>query len=95
VPLRLTAAMLMLDSETEMEAEQTIAEIERIEHIFALPDARALSPNDSRLRIGDTTKCSLTARGFAFGSGMASVADLRLQCSNWARGRTNPHSKGR
>jgi hypothetical protein len=29
-----------------MDAEQTIAEIERLEHIFALPDARPLSPSD-------------------------------------------------
>lgn len=29
-----------------MDADQTIADIERIERIFALPDARPLSPND-------------------------------------------------
>jgi hypothetical protein len=46
MPLRLTVATLMLDSETEMDAEQTIAEIERIERIFELPDARPLGPND-------------------------------------------------
>jgi hypothetical protein len=31
----------------------------------------------SWLRIGGTTKCSGTARGFGFGSGMASVAEVR------------------
>jgi hypothetical protein len=46
VPLGLTVATLMLDSETEMDAERTIAEIERIERIFELPDARPLTPND-------------------------------------------------
>ena len=46
VPHRLTVATLMLDSEMEMDAEQTIAEIERIERIFELPDARPLGPND-------------------------------------------------
>ena len=29
-----------------MDAEETIAEIERLERIFALPDTRPLSPND-------------------------------------------------
>jgi len=29
-----------------MDAEQTIAEIERLERIFAAPDIRPLSPND-------------------------------------------------
>jgi hypothetical protein len=29
-----------------MDAEQTIADIERLERIFALPDARPLSPSD-------------------------------------------------
>jgi hypothetical protein len=29
-----------------MDADQTIAEIERLERIFALPDARPLCPND-------------------------------------------------
>jgi hypothetical protein len=29
-----------------MDAEQTIAEIERLEHIFAAPDTRPLSPSD-------------------------------------------------
>jgi len=29
-----------------MDAEQTIAEVERLERIFALPDTRPLSPSD-------------------------------------------------
>jgi len=29
-----------------MDAEQTIAEIERLERIFAVPDSRPLSPSD-------------------------------------------------
>jgi len=29
-----------------MDAEQTIAEIERLEHIFAVPDTRPLSASD-------------------------------------------------
>jgi hypothetical protein len=36
----------MLDIETEMDAEQTIAEIERLERIFAARDTRPLTPND-------------------------------------------------
>jgi hypothetical protein len=42
---RLTSTTLMLDIET-MDAEQTIAEIERLERIFAVPDKRPLSPSD-------------------------------------------------
>jgi hypothetical protein len=56
-----------------------IAEIECLERIFAVPDIRPLSPSDlaaARLRIEDTTKYSRIARGFAFGSSMASIADL-------------------
>ncbi len=29
-----------------MDAEQTIAEVEWLEHLFAVPDARPLSPSD-------------------------------------------------
>jgi hypothetical protein len=46
IPLRLTIAVPMLDIETVMDAEQTIAEIEWIEHIFAAPDTRPLSASD-------------------------------------------------
>ena len=49
MPLGLTVATLMLDSETEMDAERTIAEIERIERIFELPDARPRARTTSRL----------------------------------------------
>ena len=42
----LTNATLMLDSETEMDTEQTIAEIECLERIFAVQDTRPLSRSD-------------------------------------------------
>lgn len=45
-PLRLTIATLLLDSETKMDVEQTIAEIERLERIFTVPDPRPLGPSD-------------------------------------------------
>jgi hypothetical protein len=45
MPPRLTIAPLMLDIETAMDAEQTIAEIEWLERIFAVPDTRPLSPS--------------------------------------------------
>ena len=51
------------------EAQQTIAEIESLERIFAAPDTRPLGPATSRLQIEDTTKCTRIACGFAFGSG--------------------------
>jgi hypothetical protein len=37
---------LPLDIVARMDVEQTIADIECLERIYALPDARALSPND-------------------------------------------------
>lgn len=43
-PLTMTA--LPLDIVARMDVEQTIADIECLERIYALPDARALSPND-------------------------------------------------
>jgi hypothetical protein len=46
MPLRLTITMLMLDIETVMDAEQSIAEIESLERIFAVPDTRPLSLSD-------------------------------------------------
>jgi hypothetical protein len=47
-----------------MDAEQTIAEIEWLERIFAMPDTRPLSARDlSRLTKG-TSKCSRIALGF-------------------------------
>ena len=61
-----------------MDAEQAIAEIERLEHIYAVPDARPMSLSDSRLRIADTTTCSRIARRFGFGSSTAFAADLKL-----------------
>lgn len=44
--LRLTITTPILDSEMEMDAEQTIADIERLERIFAARDTRPLSPSD-------------------------------------------------
>jgi len=55
----------------QMDAEQIIAEIECLEHIFAQPDTRPLSPDDLSAVNQRTTKCTRIARGFGFGSGMA------------------------
>jgi hypothetical protein len=46
-----------------------------------------------RLRIEGTTSCSHTARGFASGSGMASVAEPSLQCSDWGSRIARPPHK--
>ena len=61
-----------------MDTEQTIAEIEWLERIFAMPDTRPMSEAISRLRIEDTTKCSLAARGFGCGSGIRRNGGLDL-----------------
>jgi hypothetical protein len=57
-----------------MDAEQSIAEIEWLERIFAVPDARPLSEATSLLRTEGTTMRSRIARGFSFGIGTASAA---------------------
>jgi hypothetical protein len=75
-----------------MDAEQTIAEIECLERIFALPDARPLRPPTSRLRIDGTTNCWRIALGFVFGSGTASVADLGLQYPGYRKQNARPLS---
>ena len=46
MPSRLTVGVLMLDIETGMDTEQTIAEIEWLERTFAVPDTRPLRPSD-------------------------------------------------
>jgi hypothetical protein len=46
MPSRLTFAVLRLNIEDGMHAEQSIAEIERLERMFAVPDTRPLSASD-------------------------------------------------
>jgi hypothetical protein len=62
-----------------MDAEQTIAEIECLERIFAEPDTRPLSPSDLALLIEDTTECWRIALGFASGSSTGFAAALKLK----------------
>jgi hypothetical protein len=64
-----------------MDTERTIAEIERLERIFAVPDTRPLSASDlaAANRRGMMTSKPV-ARGFGCGSGMASVAEPSPQC---------------
>jgi hypothetical protein len=83
MPLRLTIATPMLDIWDGMDAEPTIAEIESLEHIFAVQDTRPLSPSDLVAANRDgTTKCSRIARGFGSGRGMVSVAERSPQYSD-------------
>ena len=57
-----------------MDAEQTIAEIESLERIFAVPDAQAAEPERScDCEIVGTTRSKLTVHGFDSGNAMASV----------------------
>ena len=89
VPLRLTIAFLMLDIGREWTLN---ASLTRLSSYRKCSKRRILGHSaqaTSRLRIEDTTKCSRIARGFGFGSGMASVAEWSLQWFNWARW-TNP-----
>jgi hypothetical protein len=66
-------------TDARMDIDRITAEIEWLERIFAAPDARPLSASDSRLGIGDTMSCSRTIPGFACGSSMASVAEMKHQ----------------
>lgn len=61
-----------------MDAEQTIAEIECLERIFAEPDTRPLGPSDIAAANRRHDDCSRIARGFAFGSstGFAAAPSL-------------------
>jgi hypothetical protein len=62
-----------------MDAEQSIAEIERLERIFAVPDTRPLSASD--LAAANRSHDERLADSLGFGSGtvMAFAADLSLQ----------------
>jgi hypothetical protein len=70
-----------------MNIDRTIAEIERLERIFAVPDTRPLSASDLSAANRSTTKCSRTVRGFGFGSILASVAALMLPPSDQGKSR--------
>jgi hypothetical protein len=61
-----------------MEVERIIDEIEQIQEMFEAPDIRPLSAATSPLPIEGMTRCSRIARGFGYGSILASAADLRL-----------------
>lgn len=58
-----------------MDTEQTIAEIERLERIFAVPDTRPLSASDLAAANRRHDEQQASVRGFGFGSGAASVAE--------------------
>jgi hypothetical protein len=64
-----------------MSLDRTIAEIEWLERIFAMPDTRPVTQAISRLRIDGTTKLSPIVRGFGSGGRMASVAEPTFQYS--------------
>ena len=59
-----------------MDAEQTIAEIEWLEHIFAVPDTRPMSPSDLSAANRRHDDMRAYCLGFGFGSGMEFAAAL-------------------
>jgi hypothetical protein len=72
-----------------MDVERIIDEIQQIQGMFEAPDIRSLSANDLRAanrRHDETMKCSRIVRGSGFGSGVASVAALKLPDSDWVLG---------
>jgi len=60
-----------------MDAEQTIAEIERLERIFAVPDARPLSPSDLTAANRKHDEMLSHSRGFVFGNGTGFAAEVK------------------
>ncbi len=54
-----------------MDAEQTIAEIECLQRIFAVPDTRPLSPADLAAANRRHGERQASSRGFGFGSVVA------------------------
>jgi hypothetical protein len=65
-----------------MDAEQILAEIDLLECIFAVPDTRPLSTSDLAAANRRHDEMTRIARGFGFGSGMASVAEPSPQYSD-------------
>jgi hypothetical protein len=65
-----------------MDAEQTIAEIEWLERIFAAPDTRPLSASDLWAVNRRHDEMLAHSRGFGFGSGMGCAAALSLPHSD-------------
>ena len=73
----LTNATLMLDIETEWTLNALLTTSSSYRRCSKRPTLDHSAQATSLLPIEGTTKCSRTARGSGFGSGMASVADLR------------------
>jgi len=77
-----------------MDIERIIDEIEQLQEMFEAPDIRPLSASDISAANRRHDEMLAIARGFGFGSGMASVAEWSLQWFNWARW-TNPRCEWR
>src|ERR1700691_2806284 len=75
VPLRLTIATVMLDIGTEWTLNASLTRLSRYRRCSKRRISGHSAQATSRLRIEGTMKCLRIARGFAFGSGMASVAE--------------------
>jgi hypothetical protein len=76
-----------------MDAEQTIADIERPERIVAVRDTRLLNP--LRLRIDGTMRCSCIARGSVFGSSAGFAAEVNAKAGSGFRANCTFRSRNR
>ena len=63
-----------------MDTEQNIAEIERLERMFAVPDARPLSASDLTAANRRHDEMLVIVRGFGSGIGTESVAEPSPEC---------------
>jgi hypothetical protein len=77
MPLRLTIATLMSDIETEWTLNASLTRLSGYKKCSKRRIVGHSAQATSLRRIEGTMKCSRTALGFGFGSGMASVAELK------------------
>src|SRR5580692_10913422 len=83
MPLRLTIATLMSDIETEWTLNASLTRFSSYRKCSKRWISDHSAQATSLMPIEGTTKCSRIARGSGFGNGMVSVADLRLQYSDY------------
>jgi hypothetical protein len=80
MPSRLTVAVFLLDIETEWTLNALLTTSSSYRKCSKRRTLDHSAQATSLLRIEGTTKCSHIARGFSFGSAMASVAEPSPLC---------------
>jgi hypothetical protein len=86
MPLRLTIATTMVDIHTEWTPSRLLTKSSGLSASSQSGTLDRCAQATSRLRIENMTRCSRTARGFAFGSSTAFAAGLKLQSCDYRIG---------